>query len=337
LRITVTHNTISSVYWASRIKLKVGIICHRSVIIDQWRQAFEKYSTAIVQVVTPAKALNQESDVYIFSVDSVAKKDISAYKDIGFLIYDEAHATMCTKVSSNTIFYFQPQYMLALTATPERSDGMNKIINLTIGETCITRKLKALFNVYIVYTSLFTKYKVKVEANSQGGLDWNYVLESQALSIERNKLIIDLCLYFQARTILILCKRKDQCEILFKILKKYNQDVDTYYGSNKYLNYNCRILIATYSKGGTGMDVPNLDLLIVASDVEEGYRQYCGRIFRRDNQVPIILDLIDAFRPLQNHAETRLDICKEIGASVKRFDKCFSDFNQWRNLFNVKM
>lgn len=327
--------TIFTVYLTSRTGLKTMILAHRAVLIDQWRQAYEKYSTAKVQIVTPAKSLDPTADVYIMNVISVTKKSIEDYNKIGCLVYDEAHSTMCTPVTAKSIFYLQPQYLLALTATWKRSNGMHQIISLTIGDNIIERKLHALFNVYLVYTNMFCNFKPKIESNSQGGLDWNAILESQALSADRNQLIVDLVRYFATRTILVLCKRKDQCELLYIAMKKIGIDANTYFGSTKYLNYNCRVLICTYSKGGVGMDCPGLDMLLVASDVEESYLQYLGRVFRRDDVIPIIIDLVDSFKPLQNHATTRFNVCKECGGKIKRLDRYFPEFVLWRDKFRL--
>ena len=159
-------------------------------------------------------------------------------------------------------------------------------------------------------------------------LDWNSVLESQANDPYRNNLIVDLCRYFITRHILILVKRKDHANLLKSLLIDYGQDVDVFMGDSKTCNYNCRILIATYSKGGVGFDHPKLDMLIAAADVQESFMQYLGRIFRRDDVCPIYIDLVDQMSTLKKHSTARCAICKEIGGIIKKFDKYFPTFEQ---------
>jgi hypothetical protein len=104
--------------------------------------------------------------------------------------------------------------------------------------------------------------------------------------------------------------------------------------TQKNFNSEARILIATYSKGGVGFDHPKLDMFISGADVQENFTQYIGRIFRRDDAVPIYIDLIDEMNTIKKHSTERLKICKEIGGIVKDFDKVFPDFKKWIQLLN---
>ena len=64
-------------------------------------------------------------------------------------------------------------------------------------------------------------------------------------------------------------------------------------------------------------------MLIIASDVEEGIEQYVGRIFRRQDTTPIIIDILDDFRPLYNHYLTRRKLYLETGAEINDYEKIF--------------
>jgi superfamily II DNA or RNA helicase len=135
--------------------------------------------------------------------------------------------------------------------------------------------------------------------------------------------------YFSHRTILILVKRKDHALKLKKMLQQLNVDVDCFIHTDKTVNYDCKVLIATYSKGGVGFDHPKLNMLITGADVEENFMQYLGRIFRRDDTVPLYIDLRDELSTLVKHSQTRLAVCKEVGGVVKDFDKVFKTFEQY--------
>jgi len=164
-------------------------------------------------------------------------------------------------------------------------------------------------------------------------MQWDSVLTSQARSITRNTLIVDIVRYFCKRNILILCKRKEQALLLKEALKKYKEDVDIYMGSQKVANYDSRILVVTCSKSGRGFNHPKLDMLIPAADTEENWVQYAGRIFRREHHAPVIVEISDKFGPLKKHLETRLDVCRQSGAEVKPLEKTFRNFYAWRGIF----
>tara|TARA_B100001989_G_C24267493_1_gene329990 strand:+ start:181 stop:543 length:363 start_codon:yes stop_codon:yes gene_type:complete len=94
-------------------------------------------------------------------------------------------------------------------------------------------------------------------------------------------------------------------------------DVTSLVGVKKYFNYNSRVLVATVQKAGVGFDHPKLDSLIIASDVEEYFIQYLGRVFRTQHTVPMIFDIVDNNSILLSHYYTRRKIYIQHGGIVK--------------------
>ena len=323
--------TLMAIYIACKIGLKTLVIDHRVVLTDQWENSIQKAcgNTAKIQVLTAKSKIDPQADFYIINAINVPKRELSDFEDIGLLIMDEAHL-LVTEKYSKALFYVQPKYLVALTATPVRTDGKDRVLEVTVGPNIIYRSLNAMFNVYLYHTNFIPK----VEKTERGDLNWNSVLESQSNNEHRNNIIIDLVRYFCTRNILVLCKRKDHAELLCRKMKSKNIDADTFMGSKRVVNFDCRVLLATYSKGGVGFDNPKLDMLIVAGDVEESWIQYLGRVFRKEYHFPIIVDLIDKFRPLQKHSNTRTEIYKNSGGYVKNLNKNFPQFEEWRTKFN---
>ena len=326
---TVTHNTIYSIFLSAKLQYKVMVLCHRINIIEQWEYAIHKVCPeALVQVLDGKTSMDPDGDFFIMNVANVHKRDRDYFRIIGLLIVDEAH-TICTENLSQSLFWFQPKYNLALTATPDRTDGKGKILELYYGNERIVRKLWRPFNVYVVNTC----FKPVTQQTKQGRLDWNSVLESQGSEESRNLLIVAIIRYFRTRNFLVLCKRVDQTNILFKMLKACREDADVYTGTTKQFNRSSRILVSTYSKSGVGFDHPKLDALIIASDVEEGIEQYIGRVFRREDVVPIIFDILDKLHTLFKHFLTRRALYTSIGGDVKEFYLHFPEFKRWRALY----
>lgn len=328
---TVTHNTLFAIYLACKIKLKTVVFCHRVIIIDQWIKSIHKAcgDDVKVQLLTAKSKIDPSAQFYIINVTNVPKRQREDFDGIGTLIVDEAHC-LCTEKYAKSFSYVFPKYLIGCTATPVRSDGQDRVIELFAGVNIIYRPLNALFNVYLYHT----QFKPKVEKTDDGDMIWGSVIESQATNDARNCLIVDIVRYFTTRNILVLCKLKKHASILCEALERYGVDVDTYMGSQKVVNYSCRVLIATYSKSGVGMDHPKLDMLILAGDCEENWMQYLGRVFRREHHVPIIVDLIDSkFRPLKKHSDTRIEICKESGGQIKNLVNSFPEFEKRRVVF----
>ena len=119
-------------------------------------------------------------------------------------------------------------------------------------------------------------------------MDWNSVLQSQTMDVKRNEIIVNIVKMFKERNFLILSKRVDQVKYLVKRLLEEGEDVTSLVGVKKHFDYSSRILVATVQKAGVGFDHPKLDSLIIASDVQEYFIQYLGRVFRVEDNVHYI-------------------------------------------------
>lgn len=216
--------------------------------------------------------------------------------------------------------YLVPRYLVGLSATPYRSDGLDILIDMYFGKEKIVRKL---FREHYVYT-IKTGFKPEVKTNRMGKVDWGSVIESQCGNRERNEMIIKLVKGFPERTFLILCKRVEQAYYIEERLKEEKEDVTSLIGSNQTFEQKSRILVGTVQKTGVGFDHPALNSLVLASDVEGYFIQYLGRVFRREDTVPFIFDFIDDYSLLYKHYLTRRSVYLEHGGNIKDFNKEFN-------------
>ena len=164
-----------------------------------------------------------------------------------------------------------------------------------------------------------TTFEPTVQLGRNGKVDWNSVIESQTSDQNRNELIVRVCRFFKNRVFLILSKRISQVMWLLNRFKELGESATSLVGVQKKCNYESRILIATVQKAGVGFDHPKLDSLVIASDVEEYFIQYLGRIFRREDSEPLVFDIVDKNPILAKHYRTRQKIYKEHGGVVDKF------------------
>ena len=92
-------------------------------------------------------------------------------------------------------------------------------------------------------------------------------------------------------------------------------------GNRQDYNYESRILVATISKAGVGFDHPKMDALLLASDVEEYFIQYLGRVFRREDVIPIIFDMVDNYPSLKRHYYTRKKAYEKHGGTILKYTR----------------
>jgi superfamily II DNA or RNA helicase len=297
------------------IGLKTLIIVNKLILIKQWEEGIKTFCpNASVQKLT-TKSKKDNCNFYIINAQNVEKMGKSFFSDIGTVIVDEAHLIMAETLS-RCLQWVTPRYLIGLTATPYRPDGLNALLDLYFGKYKIIRTL---WREHLAY-KVSTGFKPTIELAQNGRVNWGIVLDSQANNIDRNELIIKLLKYHSTRNFLVLTKRVAQGEYLLKRLEEEGEDVTSLLGSNQEYNLSSRILIGTSSKIGVGFDHAKLDALVLAGDVEQYFVQYLGRVFRTKEVKPIIFDLVDDYTILNKHFNTRRTIYQDHGGEVCNFD-----------------
>jgi len=304
--------TCLAINLACKIKLKTLIIVNKIVLLKQWEESILKFCpTAKIQKVTTKAEFDDECDFFIINATNAPKKTRDFFKDIGMVIIDELHLVMAETLSKS-LQYVCPRYIVGLSATPYRDDGLDPFIELYFGKKRIIRLLQREHTVYKIKTG----FTPKVEMAENGKVNWGTIIDSQANCKERNELIIKIAKKFPKRNILILTKRVEQGLYLYDRLKEDGENVASLLGKQQEFDRETRILIATNSKAGTGFDFSKLDCLLLACDLEAYFVQALGRVLRRPDVKPIVFDLIDNNRILQKHFETREKVYLEIGGEI---------------------
>jgi superfamily II DNA or RNA helicase len=307
--------TCTSINIAIGIGFKTLIIVNKIVLINQWKESIIKFCPdASIQIVT-AKSKLSVAHFYIVNAINVPKLSKRFFDDIGTVIVDELHLIMAESLSKSLMNVF-PRYLLGLSATPYRPDSLDKLIDIYFGTNKVCRKL---FRKHIAY-KVRTNFKPEVEYASNGKINWSSIIDQQGNNKERNKLIVNLVLTFPERNFLILVKRVSQGEYLLNTLISYGEHATSLLGNNQTFDREARILIATGQKCGTGFDHDKLDTLVLASDFEEYFVQYLGRIFRKRDTEPVVYDFVDKNGILEKHFKTRKEIYTEHGGVIKNYD-----------------
>ena len=311
--------TILGINIASKIKLKTLVVVNRVILLDQWKQSVETFTNAKCCILKPnvfKKPGLLDHDIYIINITNIPK--IPKELKFGFVIADELHL-LISECGIKHLLTLNPKYLLGLSATPYRTDHLNKCIDSFFGTNQICVKLSKNHQVYKITTKFIPDYTLNV----MGKIDWNSVLNSQAESDDRNKmiteLVFDILKQEPHRNILILVKRISHGNLLKILLEEKQLPVDTLLGNTKYKETDNNILIGTTSKVGTGFDAPKLDTLILACDVQAYFIQQLGRIFRRANNEPKVFDLVDDFGVLKTHYYSRRKVYLETGGTISNY------------------
>ena len=300
-----------AVYLASKLNHKTVIVLNKLMLVKQWMGEVEKYTQSKCQFVKPNMTLDESCDFYIINAINIPKMGDTFFQSVGTCIIDEIHLIMAEKLYQSLRF-IHPRYVIGLSATPYRPDGLNKLLDLYCGPDRIVQKLNKPHTVYAV----MTRIRIPYDLQPDGKVDWNSVLNNQAGDMNRNRFIVSLVKHHPHRHFLILCKRIQHGKTLVELLKAEKETVTELLGNTRTFDEDARVLVATSQKCGVGFSHNKLDALILASDMEEYFIQYLGRVFRNPDSTPIVFDLVDNMPVLQRHYLTRKQTYITSGGTV---------------------
>lgn len=313
--------TCLSIFLASKIGLKTLIICHRLVLIEQWIKAIERFidnpKIGFVKPSLSSKKLEQakNSDFLLVNAQNVKTLGEDFFKDVGLVIIDEIHCILAESLSES-LGYVSPRYIVGLSATPNRSDGLDKLLDFYFGEN--NKIVRELNHPHIVY-----KIDTGIEYEEDTKTEWNAMISSQCLHNKRNNLIVNIVLHFKERHFLILCKRVEQAKYIAKALEEEKESVSLMIEDTNDFDQNSRIIVASIQKCGVGFSHDILDSLILASDVEEYFIQYLARVMRTEEVNPFVFDLVDNNKSLKRHFSERKKVYQKAGGVIHNFNKEF--------------
>lgn len=286
----VTHNTAMGIYLLSKFKYKTAILCHFKTVNDQWPDEIEKFTgdTCKVQFVKGKTPLDPDVDVYFFGIQKAKKMNREDVAHIGMVIVDEAH--VCTMAAfTSSLLKFQPRYIIGLSATPDRTDGLQKAFYPYFGplKNFICRFETKEFQV-IKYKTKYTPNKVPAMVYGKIITDWCEVERSIGENVERQGEIAQIIKEHPDHKIIVLCQRCACRDGIADFFEK--EEIEILKGNKKRLGTK-RITISTLRKGGVGLNDPELTMMILEADPKDT-RQYEGRL-RTENC--IIYDIVDDY------------------------------------------
>lgn len=288
------------------------ITCHLSVIFDSWVGTFKNQSNAKIHIVGKDNDEQPDPNTQIFvCMDtnlSTISKEISSR--VGHLIVDEADC-YCTQRRGYGLLSLEPRFITVLTATYERDDGFNSMLDLLVGKDKITKISNKPFFVF----KYITPYTPESESGAYG-VKIDTILKSLDGMEPRNSQILQIVLDNPNEKILILTKHVDHAKKLTVWLDHYfdkfktGQTVSLLAGKIKKYN-DASVIVGTISKAGRGYDEKEacrdwggvrINMLVLASSTRK-IEQIAGRVFR--SEFPVIIDFVDNHKNLKNHWNDR--------------------------------
>ena len=299
------------------------ILIHKTTLLDQWAERLSEYFKIDIKDIGKLgkgkKKLTSKID--IATLQSLKNRPglIEEYSQI---IIDEVHHIPAVSFEV-PLKRFRGKYVVGLSATPKRKDGMHPIMFMQCGDIAHEEKqqVEKIHELIII--------KTEFEALQE---DFALILNELVEDFDRNNLIISEIEKIKDRNILILSDRIEHLNILYHLLDAKDIKSTLLHGGLKTKmqrealeeSRNSNIILSTSSYIGEGIDFSHLDTIVLTMPISFSGRivQYLGRIGRRGQRC-LAIDFVDELTPmLRSSFIKRMKGYKQMGyKEVKISDK----------------
>jgi len=302
------------------------ILVHNKELLHQWAERIRSFLGIEPGLIGDGKYDVQPVTVAIVNTARKHLEELPQY--FGHIVVDEAHRTPAT-MFTETVQAFDSKYMLGLSATPYRRDGLTKLIYITLGDQAhrvdpdLLKANGAVLSPEVIRRETAFRYHYQD--------DYPRMISNLTQDQDRNRQIAaDVIRQVRSRTgtALVVSDRVAHCEALEQLISAAGSKVQVLTGSASKAEREAivqavqagkaDVLISTVQLLGEGFDCSGLSSLFLATPIKFKGRllQVIGRILRpQDGKRPVVYDYVDQrVGVLKAQAKSRGKALKEIAA-----------------------
>jgi len=303
--------TCTALAICAKYKTRTLIVVHKEFLANQWKENIRQWCPGSSIGTIQGDTFDIEHDFVIGMIQTLSQRvfEKDAFDSIGMIVVDEAHHIGAPSFSQ-FMFKLCPKYTLGLTATPERKDGLTRLLYWFLGPEFYSIVQNNLDNVIV--------YKVPFKSPLYKGYKSYVDIQSLIIDIDnRNKIIYDICINNTNRCILILSDRRNHCETLQSMIPNSSLYMGGMKRDQLEDSEKSNVIIGTYSLAHEGLDIKKLDMIILATPKAD-VKQSIGRIMRGSKD-PVIYDIIDDWGPLYGMWNKRRDLYMDMGFTITSY------------------
>jgi superfamily II DNA or RNA helicase len=349
--------TVMALKIISDLHKKTLIIVHKEFLMNQWIERIEEFLPGTKIGKIQGQTFDIEGkDIVIGMLQSLYDKDYGkdAFSSFGLTVIDEVHR-IGSEQFSKTLFKAVTPYMLGISATVDRKDGLTKVLYMFIGDKIYSETREDDDPVCvraIQYHTNDTEFN-DVEYDFRGNPKYSTMITKlcayEPRTIFISKVVKDLISEDVSKQIMILCHNRSLLTSLFeKISQGGFASVGYYVGGMKQKDLQetetKQIVLATYAMAAEALDIKTLSTLIMVTPKTD-ITQSVGRILRVKHENPVIVDIIDQHEPFQKQWLQRKRFYKKCNYLIKqatniKYENMSLDWKQdndvWKTVYDPK-
>ena len=299
--------TVMALKIIEMLKRKTLIIVHKEFLKNQWIERINEFLANTRIGTIQGQIIDVENkDIVIAMLQSLSQKDypVELFQQFGLTIIDEGHH-ISSECFSKALQKVVTQYVLGISATMERKDGLSWVFKAFLGEIVYRERQQKQENVLVKAI----EYRVDdddeyndVTTDFRGNPQFSTMITKLCNYNSRSELIITVIsteLRLKPKQqIILLSHNKSLLHYIFKAVEHRNICSTGYYvGGMKEqdlkLSESKQLILATYSMAAEALDIKTLTTLILATPKTD-IVQASGRIMRQPHEQPLIIDIVDS-------------------------------------------
>jgi len=291
--------------------LKAAVIVFSQQLQTDILKTMKTLTTAKICHFKSTKEPPLDTDIDVMGLKKASSPKLTSkfFSRYSVIIFDEVDQLPSEK-SIPLLQKIAPRYLIGLTATVERSDGLHSVLYKYWGNKkyFITRFVKKSNATIIKYQ---TNFVPEIEYESDGTVNNVTLTNSLAYNEKRHASIEKLIRSLYPQKQLWLSDREDEIVAIYNRIKDLDADYKT--GVKKDMDKNKKILIGGHKSCGRGYDVPGLEVVGMLTSFRN-VKQYEGRL---RSESGTIYDFVDCAPILEARWKTRLTWYRKRDFNIK--------------------
>ena len=272
---------------------------------------------------------------------------IEMFQEFGFTIIDETHH-ISAEIFSNSLFKIVTKYMLGLSATMNRKDGLTKVFKMFLGDVVVKKKREDDTPVTVKAIEYHTddEYFNETVYNFRGQTHYALMISKLCEFNPRREFILRLLVETlktakknkERMQVMILAHNKNLLHYLYDAIEHRKiASVGYYIGGMKQKDLKVSedkdVIIATYAMAEEALDIKTLTTLIMATPKTD-VTQAVGRILRSTDHKPLVIDIVDIHDTFKRQWLKRKKFYNSNNYNIHYCENY--DANQWTELTKTK-
>ena len=337
--------TVMALKILSELKVKTLVVVHKGFLLNQWVERINQFLPGAKVGTIQGQTIDIEGkDIVIGMLQSLSMKNYpqGMFENFGLIIVDEVHH-IAAEVFVRSLFKIVTKYVLGLSATMQRKDGLSKVFKMFLGDIIYKEKPKGNDKVLVKVIEYKTNDEEfnETKYDFRGNPAYSTMISKLCTYNRRSEFIIkvvkDLYDEDNTRQIMILGHNKNLLTYLFKAIEHRNiASVGYYVGGMKTEalkeSETKKIIIGTYSMASEALDIKSLTTLVMATPKTD-VTQSIGRILRTNHCQPVVVDILDTHDVFQRQGIKRRKYYVKQNYRIIKTNNQEYDSNNWETLY----